>query len=568
MKFRWLTVAGFSAASALSVAAFAPSTVCAQETNVLDVSGQSSSSEQGDEVVTVSIAPLDRLLPNVTYLMRLVGAGAQSGIVTQAVNGYTSGLDRARPIGAFVTLGDAGVPVSVAALPISDLDSFLGGLELFGEAEDLGDGLYSMSLGPNTIFAQHTGDWLFVSSSEESLEGVYGSSAERLDKMASQHDLLVEVNVQNIPDDLIDLLTSQMRSGFEQAIEAQSGDMEDEELEASRASGEQMMKNMEEIFTGTEKFVVGLGIRPKEKNMFIDFGSRFVDGSRFAKQMKSMESAKSKLSGFLSDESMMNYKALMLVAPEDMAQIESSLDAGIKAAYKQIDDNSNGNTAAAAKAKEYLDRLVKIFLESGKEGSVEIAANVATNPSLNVLLALSVADGTKVEQLAKDLATEASNANAPLTIELMSGKHQGFNLHRISAPLPENAPDEQRKIWGDSINVSIGTSPKGILLSVGKTAEASLKAAIDGVASNPNTAASPARMRMDMSQLLNFVQTFESNPIVDGMLSALSSGDDMVMIDSKVVDRGSVARFTIQEGVLKAIAGGVKAGMAGQGGDF
>ena len=72
-------------------------------------------------------------------------------------------------------------------------------------------------------------------------------------------------------------------------------------------------------------------------------------------------------------------------------------------------------------------------------------------------------------------------------------------------------------------------------------------------------------MRMDMSQLLNFVQTFESNPIVDGMLSALSSGDDMVMIDSKVVDRGSVARLTIQEGVLKAIAGGVKAGMAGQG---
>jgi hypothetical protein len=35
-----------------------------------------------------------------------------------------------------------------------------------------------------------------------------------------------------------------------------------------------------------------------------------------------------------------------------------------------------------------------------------------------------------------------------------------------------------------------------------------------------------------------------------------------------LIERGSVTRLTIQEGVLKAVSGGVQAGMAGQGGGF
>jgi hypothetical protein len=567
MRFRWLALAGLSAAGLMSTAAFCPSNAMAQDTQTLDTPGLDSSTSEGNEVVTVAIAPLDRLLPNITHVMRLVGAGAQSGIVNQAVNGYTSGVDRERPIGALVTLGESGVPVSVAALPISDLESFLGGLELFGEAEDLGEGLYSMSLGPNTIFAQHQGDWLFVSSSEESLEGVSVEAAARLDKMAAKHDLMVEVNVQNIPDDLIDLISSQMRSGFEQAMEAQADDMDEEELEASRASGEQMMKNFEEAMASTEKFVVGLGIRPKDKSVVLDFGTKFVEGSRYAKQVATLGDAKSTFAGLTKDDSMMTLKALSIVAPEDMAQVEMSLDTGLKAAYKTIEENAK-NDADADKAKEYLDRLVKILVESGKQGQLETAVNVTTNPSLNIAAAISIADGTKVEALASDLAKEATSNNAPVKVELMTGKLNGVNLHKVSLTLPEDADDNARKVWGDVVTIALGTAPKALYIAVGKNADATLKASIEAVAAKPSGSAEQLKMRLDMTQLLNFIQSVESNPIVDGMLSAISSEDDQIMIDSQLIERGGLSRVTIQEGVLKAISGGVKAGMAAQGGDF
>jgi len=116
MRFRWLASAGLSAVGMFGTGALivAPSgRLVAQEPQILESFGLSDASAAGTDVVTLSIAPLDRLLPDITHVMRTVGVGAQSGIITQAVNGYTSGVDRDRPIGAFVKLGESGLPMGV-----------------------------------------------------------------------------------------------------------------------------------------------------------------------------------------------------------------------------------------------------------------------------------------------------------------------------------------------------------------------------------------------------------------------------------------------------------------------
>ena len=278
-----------------------------------------------------------------------------------------------------------------------------------------------------------------------------------------------------------------------------------------------------------------------------------------------MKSMMSKISGYIGDSNMISAKTMTLLAPEDAAQMQASIDQGKIAIYKQIDDQIN-NPAVSAKVKEYVDRLIKILNESSSEGAVEAALNVTADPALNAIAAFTLADGAKVEALAQDLANEATNAGAPISVKLMSGKHQGSNLHNISVPLPYNADDKLRKLVGDDVKIAIATAPKSVYLSVGKNAEASLKAALDAAVGNKNVAGVPIRGRLSMSQLLNLVQSVESNPVIDGMLNALNSGDDMIMYDSKIIDRGGVNRITIQDGVIKAAAGGVRAGMAGQGG--
>lgn len=567
MRLRWFAMAGLSAASLISAAACVPSPSFAQETKTFELPTLESSGAKNDDVVTIAISPIEQLLPNLTHFMRAIGLGGQSGFLKTALDGYTNGLDRNRPIGIFVNLEESGVPSVVAALPVSDIDAFLGGLELFGEAEDLGDGLYTMSIGANSIFAQEKDNWLYLSDAEEKLEKLPMSGANGLASKVAKHDLWLEVNVQNIPDELIDLITNQARTAFEMQMDQQSGDMSDEELEGARAQAETMMKNLEEMISGTEKYVLGWGIRPSDKSMTIDTGATFVEGSRLAKAQTALLSAKTKLSGAFSQENMLSMKLFQVIGPEDVAQMESSFESSLAAAYKAIEDNSESE-AIAERAKTYVKRLMKIVVESGKEGSAESVLSVSSNPSLNVFAAIAVSDGSQVEALAKDLAAELAKENVPVKVELATGNHKGVTLHKLTAPLPDDMNGAGRKIFGDKLNVSIGTSPKAIYLSVGKTAEASLKSSLDSISSTGPESATPIKMRLNLIQILNFIQSIEANPIVESMLSNLNTDEDRVMVDTKMIDGGSVTRITIQEGVLKAIAGGVRAGMAAQGGDF
>jgi hypothetical protein len=52
------------------------------------------------------------------------------------------------------------------------------------------------------------------------------------------------------------------------------------------------------------------------------------------------------------------------------------------------------------------------------------------------------------------------------------------------------------------------------------------------------------------------------------MVNAITSGNDKVMIDSEIADRAAMIRVTLEDGVIKAIAAGAKAGAPGAGGGF
>ena len=74
-------------------------------------------------------------------------------------------------------------------------------------------------------------------------------------------------------------------------------------------------------------------------------------------------------------------------------------------------------------------------------------------------------------------------------------------------------------------------------------------------------------MRLVLSQLLNYIQSIEASPVSEAMLNAVSAavGNDRIMIDSTSIERGVIVRLSLEDGVMKAIAAGVKAGQAGGG---
>ena len=178
---------------------------------------------------------------------------------------------------------------------------------------------------------------------------------------------------------------------------------------------------------------------------------------------------------------------------------------------------------------------------------------------------LSIKLGNSALALAAELAAEIAKEKVPVQLKVNTGKHANFNLHTANAALPPDAPEALKKVFGSSVTIAIATSPKTVHIAVGKNCDASVKSAIDRGNAKPTAPAEMAKMRLGMAQLLQYIQSIEPTPISEAMLSAASGGNDSIMIDSQNIERGAVIRLSLEDGVMKAIAAGVKAGQAGGG---
>ncbi len=562
MKFRWLSAACCIAAFGwVLTMSNAPSAI-AQSTKAKPAPAETSSDEDDSAVLTVAIAPIDTFLANVQHLLRQVGAGSVGGGLSGTINQFAGGLDRKRPIGVFVDLDENGQPQAMGCLPVTDVDQFLGQLKAFGDTNDLGDGLYEISLGPQSVYAKHDGAWLYVGQTEDAVSDPPEGIADSLEKLIGKYDIHIQLNPQNIPDTIVSLVKTNMRAGFEQSMSMQQQSMNPDEVATSKAAGEQMLQNIEDLITETEKVVLRLSVMKAEKKTILDVGTKFTAESRFAKQLAKVNGANATLSGIPQDSSAITYQALQLIAPEDLKQIEATVAASLKQAYSAIEKNQK-DSAAGKRAKELVQKGTDLLMQTLREGQVEMAGNVSLEGNaLNLVSSLSVADGSKVEAFATDLAADANAAKGPMTLQVNVGKHKGVNLHKASIALPKDSNDEARKIFGDTVLIAIGTAPKAVHVAIGKDAEATLKGAIDRVGAKPSGPAELMKSRVILSQVLKFIKSIESNPVVDAMITAAeqATGNDKILVDSKTETDGSVVRLTVEDGVLKAVSAGVKAG--------
>ena len=261
---------------------------------------------------------------------------------------------------------------------------------------------------------------------------------------------------------------------------------------------------------------------------------------------------------------MMVLQSFQLVAPEEIEQLNKTLDASLKTAYKSIDEGAK-NSASATKAKELIEKAVDILMESAKLGKMESAIDVSVESALNIVVSVSIADGAKIEALASEVSAELAKEKSPVQLKINTGKYAGFNLHNLAIALPPNAAEAAKRVFGSSVTMAIATGPKTVHIAVGKNCDASVKSAIDRAASKPTAPAEMVKLRLVLSQLLNYVQSIEPTPISEAMLNAASAGNDRILIDSQSIERGIVVRLSLEDGVVKAIAAGVKAGQSAGG---
>ncbi len=520
----------------------------------------------GGPVAVVSITNLERLLSDTSYLLQASSVPEVGGFVSVMATQYTQGMDRARPLGLMVSLED-GNPVFVGFLPIADRGAFFDALAGIGvEPDDLGDGLFEIAAGGNAIFVKDANGWLYISQTEEALDNVPVDPSTALGELPKKYDVAVKINMQALPADIVDMMTEQIRGGFERSM-AEQADQSPEEAEKARELGEASMAQLEQSIRDTEQVVLGWAIDEKGQKTYFDGGAQFVGGSKLAVQMDEAKNLKTAFSAFKLPEAVVSFRSTSLVSESDKGMIKNSLNTSLEQVKDRIENEINDDKASET-VLELIDKIAKLFEQTIDEGMLDgsLSASVSGD-ALKVLVGGRVADGKALAQAVQDAVKDLSSYPEVPKFEFGYETYGGMTLHRTSIPVDSNDRAVQ-KVFGNSIKLTIGTADKAFALSLDASGDASLKSAIDAMKKTPSAAATPFEGVIEVADILEYAQSVAPNSMLDIVVEAvkLADGKDKVLVNGNVIPRGVIYRLSLDEGVLRAAGAAAKAGQPNAGG--
>jgi hypothetical protein len=524
---------------------------------------------QQDEtpVAIVSIAPLDRMIKDAKYLIRACNVPEFGGVATTMASYYTQGLDQNKPLGVAISL-DGQMPVGMVFLPLSDREKFFETLAGIGiEPDDLGDGLFEIDANGQTLYAKDAGGWLYIAQSEEALSSVPANPAALLGELPKNYNIAIKANIQSLPPDLRDMAASQMKIGFDNTLNEQSGQT-DEEIEIARKAGEAQIAQIEELMRDTDQLILGFGIDSMGQKIYLDGAGKFLPDTKLAKQSDAMASLTSDYTAFKLAGSSANFRATSQITTEaDKEVAKQNVRNSMQQAEKSLDD-ANISDDSKALLVDLMSTLEKLLSDTIDEGTFDGASSLSVaDSSLRVLVGGRIADGRALETELQKLVKGLPASQFTPTAEFGYETYKGITLHRLSVPVKIADPNA-RKVFGDELKVTIGTADKAFFVALDPTGDGSLKSAIDNMASAKAVKASPFNGVIQFAPLLEFAQAIMPNPILDTAVDAMKDYADLdkVQVMATAIPRGGVYRLSIDEGVLRAGGTTAKLGAGGGGG--
>jgi hypothetical protein len=198
---------------------------------------------------------------------------------------------------------------------------------------------------------------------------------------------------------------------------------------------------------------------------------------------------------------------------------------------------------------------------------LDSASSVILNDrSITIATAAHVADGAEVEALVKELVELAKDTDEVKITKLKfnAETHKDVQLHELSIPIPDD--EYVSEVLGGELEVCIGIAKNDVFIVVGTDPVANLKKMVDESRAKGSVTASPFNATVKLSPILKFAEAVDEKVEVGRIVEMLEeNGNDRIKINASKAGNGAAYRFTIEEGVLKAIGQAIQMNMASQG---
>jgi hypothetical protein len=528
-------------------------------------------------VAIVSLAGYDAIISDLNFLGELSGTPqlAQSlegilALVTRAQG--LAGLDKAKPIGACVSLPADGppIPVPLVFIPVTDVDKLLDALQgLVPQVEDLGDGYSRIRTpkGPPVILKRGTG-WAFLSDSKEHLEGVPTDPAKLLGDLPKLYDVAVQLNIRNIPDQYLQLALGGLQQGFDKGMQKKPDETE-EAYQARKQIGEAYLKQITQLIDEINHITIGFAIDSQTRSTYLDASVTVVEGGRLAAQFATAKklTKASKYSGFVDEDAVGNFHFHTPIMPDDVKMMISGLDVVRKEADKKIEeDKSLNDPNIKATVKQMVSDVFDVAEATIEGGQFNGGAGMWGEGPFDIALGGLIVDAKKLEKVFKQaVATFGSAPDFP-KVELDADKHGDVTFHTLTIPIVGDDDDAKKakEVFGDEVNLAIGFGKWTVILAVGED-PVELAGEILDDSKEADDELPPAELQVKLGPLMKLgAKTAEEKDKeqVETIAKLLEDAeDDHFNIISEFIPNGSRIRFELEEGVLEAFGKAVVLGM-------
>lgn len=536
------------AVAALAVASlftFAPQTLLAQE----QVPGGVGTATE--PVVVVTLGSVNKLMQDVNYLTSVVGQPQAGGIFTMMAGTFTQGIDTTQPIAVLVPLVD-GMPQPLAIIPTADVKTVLKRLEAqTGPADELDDGTLVIALGASTVFIQQAGPWAILAPNRDMLRLAPADPTSLFEGMGNSYDIAVRLKMQKVPPHIRDMLTAQIRQGFEQAMAQQNG----EEAESARQMAENSLEQLDQLIRDTDELKIGFNVNQSEKQIVFDTMFTAVPGSELASIYGTQQAIPSQFSSVIRPDAAAFYHGATSISPEAVEQSRTGVKNSLETIRNAIKTQGNLGEQQQSDLFDVIDRIGDLAIESVSEGRADVGALLLTDESdFRFVLGAFVADGNKAAQIVKDLAEKVEGEpNAP-RFSFDQSNYKGVSMHLVEADVPESE-DEAQRVFGDTLRVHVGTGEKSVYVAVGNDSEALMKELIDSGSSDSGAGRPIGQFRVTLLPILQYAQSIESNDTLEAMIDALSRSPDSGQLNmvQESISNGQEVTVKMGEGLLQAI---------------
>lgn len=529
-----------------------------------------SPSTESTPFAVVSVAPLDKIFGDIEYITTAMGMGEVGPIARIAAGPWIKGINTKAAWGGFVS-SDAAAPNGVSGalfVPVTSMKELEDGFRktTSAEGEDLGDGLKRYSLAGNSLFVKSVGSYAFISNDSRNLALLPKDPVALLGTLPTDYNVALQVRMKNVPPDQLKFVKEKI-GGFLSANAANGAFNEVLDEATAKKMQEMQAEQVNQFLDETEELTVGLAIDSAAKKVHIDTVFTAKEGSQFASQIKATESVKSAFSGFLGEGRAMTLNVASPLSPKDIERTQMMLKAAKAGVAKSIDEESDlPSDEARDAAKKLADKFFAIFNDTAAMGKFDAGATVLLEgKTANIVGGIAVSDGPKLAEALKELAGFTKEDAKFPKINFDASKHRDVTFHTAKIPLP---PDEgAKKIFGDEIELVIGTGPKSAWVCFGQGAGDQLKKLIDACASGSASSEPPNQFNLFAGPILKFAAAVEEGQEVLKTLAAKADeykGSDMITVRTTVKGRTQKSEISIHEGIFK-LGGEVRNAVGGSG---